>query len=417
MVVRSGPKVCIDALIVRVVAPRCGGQHGSTSIPCWTSWHAALSTQVPACVNPSLPSLSACSPSPSSHCRTRVRHQPQRRRSPRPRAAATALMTRRDWASSVRSRSSTRSLRAGGSATVTVHECHGAAGDPSAACTVDTQTLTAPVTQVTQCNASTNGGGGTLRCSVDVTNNFVGVSGTTSAVTVNQCVGSGDDIANTCDPFPSTTSGATVTQCNGSANGGTLVELTCTATGTTSSGAGCRGRPVQRLHQRRRCPGHLLRCHAQHIRGGSDRIPVSAHRIRVSAAAPDQRTTIPSEMARPQAAASRQLRRQASHLKADLISRAPRGSCCSGSPSSGSGECFSPRVDESGDRVPRESFEARQWIPASVLLCLRRTRSRTPGHPARHAFNDIPRDVPYSFMSNMQFCRRTSAHTLFNRPS
>lgn len=124
----------------------------------------------------------------------------------------------------------------GGSASVTVRECHGAAGDPTAACTVDTQTLTAPVTQVTQCNASTNGGGGTLRCSVDVTNNFVGVTGTTSAVTVNQCVGSGDGIANTCDPFPSTTSGATVTQCNGSANGGTLVELTCTATGTTSSG-------------------------------------------------------------------------------------------------------------------------------------------------------------------------------------
>jgi len=51
---------------------------------------------------------------------------------------------------------------------------------------------------------------------------------------VNQCVGSGS-ITIGCDPFPATTSGATVTQCNGSANGGTLVELTCTVTGTKAS--------------------------------------------------------------------------------------------------------------------------------------------------------------------------------------
>jgi hypothetical protein len=126
----------------------------------------------------------------------------------------------------------------GGTATVSVRECHGAAGDPEAACTTTTDNLTEPVTAVTQCNDSTNGGGGTLRCSVDVTNNFVGVDPAATAVTVNQCVGSGDGVANTCDPFPATTSGATITQCNGSANGGTLVELTCTATGTQSQGLG-----------------------------------------------------------------------------------------------------------------------------------------------------------------------------------
>ncbi len=126
----------------------------------------------------------------------------------------------------------------GGSATVTVRECHGAAGDPTAACTTQTSTLTAPVTTVNQCNDSTNGGGGTLRCSVRVTNNFIGISFGGSAATVNQCVGSGDGIANNCDPFPATTTGATITQCNGSANGGTLVELRCTATGKASAALG-----------------------------------------------------------------------------------------------------------------------------------------------------------------------------------
>lgn len=120
----------------------------------------------------------------------------------------------------------------GGSATVTVRECHGAAGDPEAACTVQTSVLAEPVTAVNQCNDATNGGGGTLRCSVHVTNTFVGVSATPTAVTINQCVGSGDGITIGCDPFPATTTGATITQCNGSANGGTLVGLTCTASGT-----------------------------------------------------------------------------------------------------------------------------------------------------------------------------------------
>jgi hypothetical protein len=124
----------------------------------------------------------------------------------------------------------------GGSATVTVRECHGAAGDPEASCTTDTMVLTEPVTAVTQCNDSINGGGGTLRCSVEVTNDFVGVDPAPTAVTVNQCVGSGDGETTGCDPFPATTTGAVITQCNGSANGGTLVELTCTATGTESAG-------------------------------------------------------------------------------------------------------------------------------------------------------------------------------------
>jgi len=123
----------------------------------------------------------------------------------------------------------------GGTAEVTVRECHGAAGDPEAACTTDVQVLTSPVTAVTQCNDSISSGG-TLRCSVQVTNNFVDMDPGETAATVNQCVGSGDGESSGCDPFPATTTGAVITQCNGSANGGTLVELTCTATGTQSPG-------------------------------------------------------------------------------------------------------------------------------------------------------------------------------------
>jgi hypothetical protein len=128
----------------------------------------------------------------------------------------------------------------GGSAKVTIRECHGAAGDPTAACTTKTTNLTRPVTAVTQCNDSINGGGGTLRCSVQVINNFVGLSTGANAATINQCVGSGDGIANNCDPFPATTTSATITQCNGSANGGTLVRLECTASGTKPSSHGVR---------------------------------------------------------------------------------------------------------------------------------------------------------------------------------
>jgi hypothetical protein len=127
----------------------------------------------------------------------------------------------------------------GGSARVTVHECHGAAGAPTAACTTKTTILTEPVTAVTQCNNSIGGGGGTLRCSVVVTNNFYGgINVGATAVTVNQCVGSGGGITTGCDPIPSNTTGAAITQCNGSANGGTLVQLTCTATGTMAASAG-----------------------------------------------------------------------------------------------------------------------------------------------------------------------------------
>lgn len=133
-----------------------------------------------------------------------------------------------------------RITSSGGSARVTVRECHGAAGAPTAACKTTTRNLTRPVTAVTQCNSALNGGGATVRCSVTVINNFIGLGTGRTAATVNQCVGSGGGVANNCDPFPATTTGATITQCNGSANGGTLVRLECTASGTKPSSHGVR---------------------------------------------------------------------------------------------------------------------------------------------------------------------------------
>jgi hypothetical protein len=133
----------------------------------------------------------------------------------------------------------------GGTATVTVRECLGSAGAPTDgsggagfACTTKTATLTQPVTAVTQCNNSTNGGGGTLQCSVKITNNFVGISPGETTATVNQCIGSGASgtvgLNIKCNPTGAAT-GAAVTQCNGSANGGTLVGLTCTVTGNMAA--------------------------------------------------------------------------------------------------------------------------------------------------------------------------------------
>ncbi|HEX7611510.1 MAG TPA: hypothetical protein VF371_01960 [Candidatus Limnocylindrales bacterium] len=161
----------------------------------------------------------------------------------------------------------------GGSATVTVHECHGAAGAPSAACTDKTAVLTAPVTAVTQCNDSINGGGGTLRCSVVVTSNFYGVSPGSTAATVNQCVGSGGGITTGCDPFPANTTGAAITQCNGSANGGTLVGLTCTATGTMASAHGV---TVNQCNGSANGGGALVICSASVINNAVSSTPTPA---------------------------------------------------------------------------------------------------------------------------------------------
>ncbi len=146
----------------------------------------------------------------------------------------------------------------GGRATVTIRECHGAANHETDACTTTTRHLSRAVTRVLQCNDSINGGGGTLRCSVRVRNVYLDRSAGATGLTSNQCVGSGDGIANDCDPFPATTTSAAVTQCNGSANGGTLVRLECTVTGT----AGARSVTVNQCNGSANGGGALVICSA-----------------------------------------------------------------------------------------------------------------------------------------------------------
>jgi hypothetical protein len=128
------------------------------------------------------------------------------------------------------------------SSTTTITECHGAANDPpTLVCTPSTSTSADLVTSVDQCNGSGNGGGGTVVCTVDVTNNITGTVTPTPA-TVNQCnssgTGGGTEPTIMCNPYPANTTGATVTQCNesGTGGGGTVrVQCTVDSDSTTTS--------------------------------------------------------------------------------------------------------------------------------------------------------------------------------------
>jgi hypothetical protein len=125
-----------------------------------------------------------------------------------------------------------------GTSTVTVKECHGAAG-AQLTCTTSTTRGGPVVTSVNQCNNSVNAPGSTVTCSAVVTNNITGTFTTTPA-TVNQCDGSGAGggaLPLACNPTQTTTN-ATVTQCNGSLNGGggtQRVQCTVDSTSTVNS--------------------------------------------------------------------------------------------------------------------------------------------------------------------------------------
>lgn len=106
------------------------------------------------------------------------------------------------------------------SSEVIVRACTGAPDTTLVCAPVTTTNATDLVNSINQCNFQGNGGGGSLVCRVNVTNNITG-NGAQTAATVNQCNGSADgDGMNTCSPFPANTTSATVTQCNGSSNGG-----------------------------------------------------------------------------------------------------------------------------------------------------------------------------------------------------
>lgn len=123
------------------------------------------------------------------------------------------------------------------SSTVEFTHCHGAANDPpTMVCSSNTTTSTDLVTSISQCNYAGDGGGGTMACSIEVTNNITGTVAPTAA-TVNQCNGSADGSGvASCSPYPASTSGATVTQCNDSGNGGgSTVTCTVDSSSTTTS--------------------------------------------------------------------------------------------------------------------------------------------------------------------------------------
>jgi len=104
------------------------------------------------------------------------------------------------------------------------------------ACTGDVVSPSDVINAVHQCNGSDNVGGSTTICSVDIVNNISADSpAAATAITVSQCVGSGEGGGtnmNAC--VPSSQGSPTVTQCNGSGNGGGGL-MTCAASGTTSA--------------------------------------------------------------------------------------------------------------------------------------------------------------------------------------
>ncbi|MBM7026646.1 hypothetical protein, partial [Clavibacter zhangzhiyongii] len=126
-----------------------------------------------------------------------------------------------------------------GSSTVTTRVCAGAAGAAPLCTTTVSQRDGIIITAVDQCNGVANGGGSNVICTVDITNNIVGES-TTTAATVNQCVGSATDGAaggTACAPVSNTTN-ADVTQCNGSGNGGGAAgRVICTVPTSTVTSA------------------------------------------------------------------------------------------------------------------------------------------------------------------------------------
>ena len=125
------------------------------------------------------------------------------------------------------------------SSSVTVQECHGAAGT-ALLCTTTPSNSSSLTKTVTQCNGSANGGGARVTCSVLVTNNITG-NAETAPATVNQCqtagTGGGPQPTTQCSPRGNTTN-ADITQCNQSGNGGGATQrVKCTVTTSTSTAA------------------------------------------------------------------------------------------------------------------------------------------------------------------------------------
>jgi hypothetical protein len=122
---------------------------------------------------------------------------------------------------------------------VTTVDCRGAANAVICDGAVVVEKFTELTRSANQCNGDTNGGGGTLRCTMKVINTITGAA-TTSIAPINQCVGSLDTGSfRACNPSPATADASVdgVTQCNGSVNGGGG-SMTCTVSASTTSNSG-----------------------------------------------------------------------------------------------------------------------------------------------------------------------------------
>ncbi len=103
-------------------------------------------------------------------------------------------------------------------------------------CTGDISSSSDVINAVHQCNDSDNAGGSATTCTVDIVNNIsANAPAPASALTLNQCNGSGQGGgANVVACISSAQASPAVSQCNGSGNGGGAT-LVCTASGTTSA--------------------------------------------------------------------------------------------------------------------------------------------------------------------------------------
>jgi len=104
------------------------------------------------------------------------------------------------------------------------------------ACTGDTTNSSDVIDAVHQCNGSDNVGGSATVCTIDIVNNIsIDAPAAATALTLNQCIGSGGGGGtNMTACIPSSSGSATVVQCNGSGTGGGGL-MNCTATGTVSA--------------------------------------------------------------------------------------------------------------------------------------------------------------------------------------
>jgi len=103
-------------------------------------------------------------------------------------------------------------------------------------CTGDITSPSNVINAVHQCNFSNIEGGSTTICSVNIVNNIsASAPGAPTAVTVNQCIGSGTGGGTNMTACNARSEGSpSVTQCNRSGTGGGGM-MTCTASGTTSA--------------------------------------------------------------------------------------------------------------------------------------------------------------------------------------